>query len=37
MEMLVKTRGLFAMIEKRMLKELSMNLMGVISMVEQLR
>jgi len=37
MEMLVKTRGLFAMIEKRMLKELLMNLMAVISMVEQFR
>jgi len=37
MEMLVKTRGLFAMIEKRMLKEQLMNSMAVISMVEQLR
>jgi len=37
MEMLVKTRVLFATIEKRMLKELLMNLTAAISMVEQLR
>jgi len=30
MEMLVKTKGLFATIEKRMQKELLMNLMAAI-------
>jgi len=35
MEMLVKTKGSFAMIEKRMQRELLMNLMAVILMAEQ--